>query len=48
VEVTVDYGEFPYKLEDGNILAAHSYRVKDNSAGGHSFSGSLKVEISLM
>jgi hypothetical protein len=45
VEVTVNYGEFPFKLQDGTELPAYGYRVKDSAPGGHSFSG--KVEITL-
>jgi hypothetical protein len=46
VEITVNYGEFPFKLEDGTELAAYGYRVKDAAPGGHSFAG--RVETSLM
>jgi hypothetical protein len=43
VEVTVNYGEFPFKLEDGTELPAYGYRVKDASPAGHSFSGRVEV-----
>jgi Family of unknown function (DUF5696) len=46
VEVTVNYGEFPFKLEGGAELPAYGYRVKDSSPNGHSFSG--RVETSLL
>ena len=45
VEVTVNYGEFSYKLEDGSDLPSHGYRVVDSAPGGHSFAGRLAVEI---
>ena len=45
VEVTVNYGEFPFKLEDGTELPAYGYRVKDKAAGGHSFAGSVDTEV---
>jgi hypothetical protein len=43
VEVTVNYGEFPFKLEDGTELSAYGYRIKDGSPAGHSFSGRVEV-----
>jgi hypothetical protein len=43
VEVTVNYGEFPFRLEDGTELPAYGYRVKDASPGGRSFSGRVEV-----
>lgn len=43
VEVTVNYGEFPFKLEDGTELPAYGYRIKDASPSGHSFSGRVEV-----
>lgn len=43
VAVAVNYGEFPFKLQDGTDLPAHAYRVTDKSAGGHSFAGSVEV-----
>jgi hypothetical protein len=43
VEVTVNYGEYPFKLEDGTELPAYGYRVKDSSPAGHSFSGRVEV-----
>ena len=46
VEVTVNYGEFPFKLEDGTELPAYGYRIKDSSATGRSFSG--RVELGLV
>ena len=45
VEVTVNYGEFPFKLEDGSELPAYGYRVKDSNPAGHSFSGRVEVGI---
>jgi hypothetical protein len=45
VEVTVNYGEFPYKLEDGSELPPYGYRVKDTSPNGHSFSGRVATEL---
>ena len=45
VEVTVNYGPFPYKLEDGTELPAHGYRVSDKSADGHSFTGEVEIKI---
>ncbi|HYW44971.1 MAG TPA: hypothetical protein VE959_19070 [Bryobacteraceae bacterium] len=45
VEVTVNYGEFPFKLEDGTGLPALGYRVKDQAPGGHSFAGSVVAEV---
>ncbi len=45
VEVTVNYGEFSFKLEDGTELPAYGYRVKDSSPGGRSFSGRVDIGI---
>jgi len=45
VEVTVNYGEFPFKLEDGTDLPAYGYRVRDRNPGGRSFAGSVDVEV---
>jgi hypothetical protein len=45
VEVTVNYGEFPFKFEDGSELPAYGYRVKDQSPEGRSFAGSVEVEV---
>jgi Family of unknown function (DUF5696) len=45
IQVTVNYGEFPFKLEDGSELPAYGYRVKDASPTGHSFSGQVEVGI---
>lgn len=45
VEVTVNYGEYPYKLEEGSALPAYGYRVKDTSPGGHSFSGRVGLNV---
>jgi len=45
VQVTVNYGEFPFAMEDGAQLPAMGYRVKDSGPGGHSFSGRVSVEI---
>ena len=44
VEVSVNYGEFPLKLEDGTELPAYGYRVKDNK-GGRPFSGYVETDI---
>jgi hypothetical protein len=43
LEVTVNYGEFPFKLEDGTELPAFGYRIKDSSATGRSFAGRVEV-----
>lgn len=43
VEVTVNYGEFPFKLEDGAELPPYGYRVKDSAPNGHSFSGRVQI-----
>jgi hypothetical protein len=43
VEITVNYGEFPYKLEDGSELPPYGYRVRDAGPGGHSFSGRVET-----
>ena len=45
VRVTVNFGEFPFKLEDGVELPAYGYRVQDDSPSGHSFSGRVHTEI---
>ena len=45
VEITVNYGEFPFNLEDGTELAAYGYRVKDGAPGGHSFSGHVETDL---
>jgi hypothetical protein len=45
VEITVNYGTFSFKLEDGTELPAHGYRVSDKNAGGHSFSGEVDTNI---
>jgi len=45
VEVTVNYGEFPFKLEDGTELPPYGYRVKDTSPGGPSFSGRVETDL---
>jgi hypothetical protein len=45
VEITVNYGEFPFKLEDGTELPAYGYRVKDAAPGGHSFSGHVETDL---
>ena len=45
VQVTVNYGEFPFKMEDGTELPAYGYRVRDNAPGGHSFSGRVRIEV---
>jgi len=41
----VNYGEFPFKLEDGTELPPYGYRVKDTSPGGHSFSGRVETDL---
>jgi len=43
VEVTVNYGEFSFKLEDGTEMPAYGYRVKDAAPGGRSFSGRVET-----
>jgi hypothetical protein len=48
VQVTVNYGEFPYKLEDGTELVAHGYNIKDSAPGGRTISGRINTEISAM
>jgi hypothetical protein len=45
VHVTVNYGEFPFQLQDGTQLGAQSYRVEDRAPGGHSFSGSVTTQV---
>jgi hypothetical protein len=45
VEVTVNYGEFPFKLKDGTELPPYGYRVKDAAPGGHSFSGHVETDL---
>jgi hypothetical protein len=45
VEITVNYGEFPFKLEDGTELPAYGYRVKDAAPGGHSVSGRVETRL---
>jgi hypothetical protein len=45
VQVTVNYGEFPFKLEDGTELPAYGYRVEDSFPNGHSFSGRVSTEV---
>jgi hypothetical protein len=42
VEVTVNYGEFPYKLEDGTELHPHGYRIKDET---HASVGSVETQV---
>jgi hypothetical protein len=42
VEVTVNYGEFPYKLEDGTELHPHGYRIKDET---HSTMGAVETQV---
>jgi hypothetical protein len=42
VEVSVNYGEFPYKLEDGSELLPHGYRVKDKN---RSVAGSVETQV---
>jgi hypothetical protein len=43
VEVTVNYGEFSFKLEDGTELSPYGYRIKDAAPGGRSFSGRVET-----
>lgn len=45
VEVTVNYGEFPFKLEDATGLPAYGYRVKDAAPGGRSISGHVETRV---
>jgi hypothetical protein len=45
VEITVNYGEFPFKLEDGTELPAYGYRVKDAAPGGRTFSGHVETDL---
>jgi hypothetical protein len=46
VEVTVNFGEFPFKLEeDGGELPAFGYRIKDTSPGGRSFGGQVQATV---
>ncbi len=45
VEITVNYGEFPFNLEDGTELAAYGYRVKDAAPGGRTFSGRVETDL---
>lgn len=45
VEVTVNYGEYPFKLEDGTELPPWGYRIKDSAPNGHSFSGRVNMEL---
>ncbi|MGH7866082.1 MAG: DUF5696 domain-containing protein, partial [Candidatus Dormibacteraceae bacterium] len=45
VEVTVNYGSQPFKLEDDTLLPAFGYRVVDHKPGGHSFSGQVETHI---
>ncbi len=45
VEVTVNFGEFPFTTEDGTVIPAYGYRVKDSSSPGHSFSGRVATEV---
>jgi len=47
VEVTVNYGEFPYQLEDGATLPAYGYHVRDSSTGGRSHQGRVDVSIAV-
>ncbi|MFB3826319.1 MAG: DUF5696 domain-containing protein [Bryobacteraceae bacterium] len=42
VEVTVNYGEFAFKLEDGTELPAYGYRIKDSTGGK---SGRVSIEL---
>jgi hypothetical protein len=45
VEITVNYGEFPFKLEDGTTLLPYGYRVKESAPNGHSFSGHVETNL---
>ena len=45
VRVTVNYGEFPFTMEDGTELPAYGYRVKDDAPKGHSFSGRVRIDV---
>jgi hypothetical protein len=42
VEVTVNYGEFAYKLESGSELHPHGYCIKDET---HSTMGSVETQV---
>jgi hypothetical protein len=44
VEVTVNYGQFTFKLEDGTELPAHGYRIEDKTKG-HSSTGAVQIKI---
>ena len=44
-QVTVNYGEFPFKMPDGTELPPYGYRVKDTRARGHSFSGRVNIAV---
>lgn len=45
VEVTVNYGEFPYRLADGTDLPGHGFHVRDDAPHGRSFRGQLTVQL---
>lgn len=45
VEITVNYGKSPFKLEDGTELPSYGYRVADKKPGGHSFTGDVETRI---
>lgn len=45
VQVTVNYGQKSFRLEDGSELPGHGYRVADHSQGGHSFAGEVDIKI---
>jgi hypothetical protein len=45
-EVTVNYGQFVYKLEDGTELPAHGYRIEDKN-GGHSSTGAVEIKVAV-
>ena len=42
VDVSVNYGEFPYKLEDGTELPAHGFRIKD---AAHVTAGTVEAQV---
>ena len=45
VQVTVNYGEFPFKMEDGTELLPYGFRITDKAPGGHSFAGRVATAI---
>lgn len=45
VEVTVNYGKQPFKLEDGSELPAYGYCIHDKGPNGHSVTGEVETKI---